>query len=105
MTTNAEFLKADAAIKDYKQNLYSDIIEAAQAHAADTKLTTIMLGNENVLTEDVMIEESGRQSRVNTCMACDQLMPDAGMGTCNQCACPISFITNIKLKTCPLGKW
>ena len=104
MTTNLEYENAHAAIEGFKTGVYTDLSSAAVAHGVDIKLVNIMLGNEETMTEDVFVDNATRMSRTSICNSCDQLLAGSG-GTCNQCACPIAIITNMKFKSCPLEKW
>ena len=104
MTTNLDYETAHLAIKDYKSGLYNDLIIAAQARSANLQIINMMIGNEQVITEDVFVSEAVRLERTTVCKDCDQLLPENN-GTCNQCACPISMLVNMEFKSCPLKKW
>lgn len=104
MTTNLDYETAHLAIEDYKAGVYTDLVAAAQAHGASMQVINLMVGNENIITEETFVDESVRLERITVCNGCDQLMPE-NSGTCNQCACPISMLVNMEFKSCPLGKW
>ena len=104
MFKNSDYEKASQAIENYKKGVYPDVVAAATDLDADMKIVNVMLGNESIITEDTFVENSTKENRLSICNSCDQFLSVSG-GTCNQCACPISVIVNMKFKTCPLGKW
>ena len=104
MTTNLDYETAHQAIQDFKNGKFVDIVAAAQAYNVSIQVVSLMLGNENTITEETFVDEATRQSRLNICNSCDQLLSENN-GTCNQCACPISMLVNMEFKSCPLGKW
>jgi hypothetical protein len=104
MTTNLDYETAHKAIEDFKAGKFSDIVAAAEEHGANIQIINIMIGNENVVTEETFIDDDVRRMRLSTCNSCDQLAPEGG-GTCMQCACPKIILVNMEFKSCPIGKW
>ena len=47
-------------------------------------------------------EETTR--RIEFCIPCENKVMDT-FPKCKQCDCPISSLTSISFKTCPIGKW
>jgi hypothetical protein len=43
-------------------------------------------------------------ARIEICGSCDNNLLD-DIPKCNQCNCPISSLTSMSFKTCPIGKW
>lgn len=99
MGTNLDYENANAAILLIKSGI--DINVAVDSTNAKIHLVNIMLGNEDVITEDVFVEDSVRENRESICLSCDKNQNNI----CMECACPLPTITNMKFKVCPLEKW
>jgi hypothetical protein len=99
MHTNLDYENASTAIGLIKSGM--NINDAASEANAKIQLINIMLGNEDIITEAVFVEDSVRIQRESICNACDQNK----FNTCMECACPLPTIVNMKFKECPLGKW
>jgi hypothetical protein len=99
MYKNSDYEKANGAITLIKDG-YS-IIEAADKANAEVTIINIMLGNEDIVTEEVFVEEEVKLNRQNICSSCDK----NEYNVCMVCACPLPTITNMKFKSCPLDKW
>lgn len=99
MHTNLDYENASKAVKLIKSGF--SINEAAKTVDAKIELINIMLGNEDIVTKDVFVEDSVRLQRESMCASCEKNINNI----CMVCACPLPTITNIKFKECPLGKW
>jgi hypothetical protein len=99
MYKNSDYENANSAIELIKNGL--SIIDASEKTNSSTQIINIMLSNENIITEDVFVEDYIKIQRQNMCSICDKNKNN----TCMECACPLSFILNMKFKECPLGKW
>lgn len=99
MYTNLDYMNADKALSLVKQGM--DVQNAVNQSNANIQIVNIMIGNENIMTEDVFVNESQKLERYSICDSCDKNEND----TCSECACPLPVITNMKFKECPLGKW
>jgi hypothetical protein len=99
MNTNLDYENASAAIMLIKKGM--DVNNAVDSTNAKIQLVNIMLGNEDVITEDVFVEDSIRLERESICLSCNKNINN----TCMECACPLPTITNMKFKICPLEKW
>lgn len=99
MATNLEYENANTAIQLIKDGM--DVNHAAQESNAKIQLINIMIGNQDVITPDVFVEDSIRLQRENICSSCEKNK----FNTCTECACPLPTIVNMKFKECPLGKW
>jgi hypothetical protein len=99
MNTNLDYENASAAIMLIKKGM--DVNNAVDSTNAKIQLVNIMLGNEDVITEDVFVEDSIRLKRESICLSCNKNINN----TCMECACPLPTITNMKFKICPLEKW
>ncbi len=97
--TNLDYETASNAISLIKTG--TDIAEASRLTGAKVHLVNIMLGNEDIITSDVFVEDSIRENRESICMSCDKNLNNV----CMECACPLPTITNMKFKVCPLEKW
>ena len=97
--TNLDYGKASAAISLIKTG--TNISEASSLTGAKLQLVNIMLGNEDVITKDVFVEDSIRENRESICSTCDKNQNNV----CMECACPLPTITNMRFKVCPLEKW
>lgn len=100
MFTNSEYERCSIAINEFKNGKFKSLDEACWAIQANFQLANIMLGNEDVLKDEI-VDDSTRLNRINVCNSCNQNENQY----CNQCACPVIFITNLKFKSCPLEKW
>lgn len=49
--------------------------------------------------------EEERQRRLSFCDSCENKQNYGQEDICVKCACPITFITQFKFKTCPIGIW
>jgi hypothetical protein len=99
MNTNLDYENAAAAIVLIKNG--TAVNNAVELANAKIQLVNIMLGNEDVITEDVFVEDSVRLKRESICLSCDKNINNI----CMECACPLPTITNMKFKNCPLEKW
>lgn len=104
MYTNLDYEQAHKAIEDLNTGKYSDINASCLAHGANIYVAQIMVSNPKTFSESSFVAEEIKQSRISICNICDSRRPEGG-GTCNECACPIPWITNLRFKKCPLGKW
>jgi hypothetical protein len=43
--------------------------------------------------------------RRDICKDCEHNKPIIGVNTCEHCGCVIRFMTMVKIKKCPIGKW
>jgi len=43
-------------------------------------------------------------ARIEICVVCENMVMEA-FPKCKQCDCPISSLTSMSFKTCPIGKW
>lgn len=100
MTTNKNYQICSAAIAAYQSQKFQTLQEACREYKADYQLAMIMLNNEKALEQE-MVDSDVFESRMISCSHCDKNINNI----CNECACPVSFITNIKFKSCPIGKW
>lgn len=99
MSTNLDYENANSALVLIKNGM--SINDAASVANAKIQLINIMLGNQDVVTEEVFVEDSVRLNRESICIECDE----NEFNTCMVCACPLPTIVNMKFKECPLGKW
>jgi len=99
MHTNLDYENANTAIQLIKNGM--NVVDATQEANAKIQIVNIMIGNEEVITSDVFVEESIRIQRENICSSCEK----NEFNTCMECACPLPTIVNMKFKDCPLGKW
>jgi hypothetical protein len=100
MNSNLEYELCSEAIKKFNSGEFGTLDAACLELNANLTLANIMLGNEHQLKEEI-VSEPTRISRISICESCDNNINSY----CDQCACPVTFITNLKFKTCPLEKW
>lgn len=99
MNSNLEYERASIAVNLIKSGM--NINEAAESANANIQLINIMISNQDLFTEDVFVEDNIRIQRESICNSCEKNKNN----TCMECACPLSTITNMKFKECPLRKW
>lgn len=99
MHTNLEYENANTAIWLIKNGM--NLIDAVNQANAKNEIVNMMLGNEDVITEDVFVEDLVRIQRENVCSTCNKNKNNV----CMECACPLPAIINMNFKDCPLGKW
>lgn len=97
--TNLDYEKAHEAINLIKSG--TDIIDAVAQTNAKMQVVNIMLGNEDIITKDVFVDETIRIFRESLCSSCE----NNENNTCMMCACPLPAIINMNFKECPIGKW
>lgn len=54
--------------------------------------------------DNINCTEEEKQHRIVVCGTCEDNILDV-IPKCKHCQCPISSITMMKFKTCPLEKW
>ncbi len=99
MHTNLDYQNASAAISLIKSG--SSLTDAVTTTNAKIQLVNIMLGNENIISEDVFVDELTKNQRESICLHCGKNESNI----CMECACPLPTIINMKFKSCPIGKW
>lgn len=54
--------------------------------------------------QDLTCTPEETQRRIDICVVCENNILDI-FPKCKQCDCPISSLTSMSFKTCPIGKW
>jgi hypothetical protein len=60
---------------------------------------------EDVNNFNVLTSEQEKNKRLNLCNSCSSKTKIQDDEICQECACPITYVTTYKFKMCPLKKW
>jgi hypothetical protein len=60
---------------------------------------------EDVNKFGILTSDKEKQDRLYLCNSCEKNIEFQNSRLCQECACPIEYVTTYKFKNCPLKKW
>ena len=59
---------------------------------------------DDIIPNNLTVSQEETQRRIAFCMPCENNVLEV-IPKCTQCNCPISTISMLSFKSCPIGKW